>query len=660
MKNAYRPNAPTLLADRIRFYCREQVRTNAADWGDEFRFMPPGNRYERWDTARTPFLRGIAEAISSDDPAHRSVLICKGAQLGCSDIVLNEVLRCIHQDPKRIIAYFPSKDFAEEWSRDRLEPALRQKPFSDNKAIKIVANTVRYPGGVLQFHGVGKSTGLRGITAQMVIADEVSSFQESISGEGDVLSLINARVKTFGDKAKIVMLSTPKLKSRGHGSWFTMCQSGDWRTYRAPCPHCNEAWTWKIDDVQKLGTEKTGYEYVIVCPSCDGAIEDGVMREDCIRKGFWEATKEPDDGVVSFQLSGLYVPSEWVSLKKLYEDYQKAVLSGSDLMPFVNNNLGEFFDEPVARTPLDSDAAMRMIIPEYKQGVVPDGVCVLTMNIDVQQSDGGWLSWEVRGWGKRFENWSIDRGRWDIHIDKTDEVTKLIRRMLVKEYPTADGKKMMRLRVVAIDSGWRSSAVYDVKDQFEQPFTGKGIIDIPRNCVIATRGERKDDYKLITGIPGVTRTKKGNFVRSWRVNGNYAKHELYTALAVPLTEEEDKIFARPHAPIDYDIEYYKELTAEDLVADRNAKDGTVKQIFKDTGKRNEALDHYCGTRFLIELLGGADWDEKDWERTRELELKEPGTSVRKRATAEDRAARRAEVAERKRRRMEERAALSED
>ena len=66
------------------------------------------------------------DAIS--DPTIERVVIMASARVGKTEIINNLTGYHIHQDPAPILVVYPTETAAEEWSRDKLAPMLRDSP----------------------------------------------------------------------------------------------------------------------------------------------------------------------------------------------------------------------------------------------------------------------------------------------------------------------------------------------------------------------------------------------------------------------------------------------------------------------------------------------------------------------------------------------------
>jgi phage terminase large subunit GpA-like protein len=94
----------------------------------------------------------------------------------------------------------------------------------------------RFPGGQLILTGANSAVGLRSMPARWVFLDEVDAYPGDVDGQGDPISLAEARTISFGHRSKVFLASTPTLKglSRIEREW----ELSDQQRYHVPCPHC--------------------------------------------------------------------------------------------------------------------------------------------------------------------------------------------------------------------------------------------------------------------------------------------------------------------------------------------------------------------------------------------------------------------------------------
>lgn len=601
-------NTAQLFRDSVRKVFTDQKILLGSAWADKYRVMGTDSNWQRWDTNRTPYLREIAETLSSSDPAHQIVVIGKAAQMGASEVVLNEVLRRMHLDPCPMLFYMETDDKAKEWRRERLDIALANPPFQ-RRSHKVL-NTTTYGRATLWNSGVGSSASLASKSAKLVVGDECARYPTNLGGEGDFLGLAMGRTKTYGKGRKIILPSTFTTVERGEGCFLTYFEAGDCREYYCPCPHCEEFFLYKMELLKRINEK----EAAMACPHCGGLTQDGDERSAAIANGKWVPTKKrTNEHCTSYRINGLIVPQSWTAWIEFIHKQTAALsgTSGQSLQAFYNLELGLPYDEPEARTP--SANALRAELNKregYRAGIVPANAFVLTLAIDVQ---GNRLVYEVRAWGRALENWSIEWSEIPVRITETAKCVAAITELFTKDYKRPDGSTM-RIWLGCMDCGYNQTDVLAVTDQFNSPeIKGKRYVT-PFGSLTPIKGaSRTESDKLILGEYRKQISSRIRHLRKfWLIGTDYAKAELYHRLNMICAGESDKItMAHPHFPVDYGDEYFEQLVAEQVVTTRHSKTNRLQRAFKlPNNTANEALDLYVYNRVAAEILNVRKFTEQ--------------------------------------------------
>ena len=237
----------------------------------------------------------------------------------------------------------------------------------------------------------------------------------------------------------------------------------------------------------------------------------------------------------------------------------------------------------------------------YAIGVVPRGGLVLTAGVDVQVRR---LEAEIVAWGPNKESWSVDYRVFEGETNQP-KVWQELSELLDEEFPTEYGQPM-RIRRMAVDTGFNTMAVYDwVRKQ-------------QRQRVMAIKGQTRapavlGSPSLIEVGPQGQKVKWG--IRLWPVNVNIAKEELYRWLRQPmpdLSRGEPWPVGYCHFP-QYAKAYFEQLTAERLVT-RTVNGRRVSQ-WEKTRDRNEALDARIYARAAAASLRLESWKPQRWMDT---------------------------------------------
>jgi phage terminase large subunit GpA-like protein len=179
--------------------------------------------------------------------------------------------------------------------------------------------------------------------------------------------------------------------------------------------------------------------------------------------------------------------------------------------------------------------------------------------------------------------------------DTANEVDWLkLDELLNREWPTPAGTSMS-VRILAVDSGFNTQMVYNWARRH------------PMSRVIATKGVTK--AKSAVGIASpVDVTVRGKRIargyKVWPVGVDILKSELYGWLRLPVPEP-----GQPypggfcHFP-EYDKEFFRQLTAEQLVSIADKRTGfTVHEWQLIPGRQNHFLDARVYARAAAYVIG---------------------------------------------------------
>jgi phage terminase large subunit GpA-like protein len=293
-------------------------------------------------------------------------------------------------------------------------------------------------------------------------------------------------------------------------------------------------------------------------------------------KGQWIAHRPLDeDGnkvtTRGFYLSGLYNP--WVEWEILRDEYLRADAAEreGDIEPmkaFLNTRLGLLFENTGQSVTTDLYKDRR----EVYRSQVPVGVLCLTAGVDVHERT---LTYEIVGWGKGRESWGIEFGYLD-GDPRESHVWKMLDEAVVNRVFKTHDKKRMRVKRIAVDSGYASDFVYRYT-KVRQP-----------RC-ISIKGEGGLGKPFIKGAGILT---KSNNARLQILGVDAGKEEIVNRLLVS-----DVGAGFCHFPKEkngepacgYDQEYFKGLTAERRIV--KAKNGFRTYIWvKRLSQRNEPFD----------------------------------------------------------------------
>jgi phage terminase large subunit GpA-like protein len=614
-------NGTKLVRDSIARALMPPQQITVSEWSDRYRMLSSAASAEHgpWRTRRTPYLSEVMDALSPNSPV-QFVTFMAGAQLGKTECLNNLIGYTIHQAPGPMMAVQPTVDLAKVMSRQRLEPLIADSPvlrrLIGGTKSRDSTNTVLhkdFPGGFLRLVGANSSAGLRSMPVRILALDEIDAYPGDVDGEGDPVALAEARTRTYAGRKKVVKTSTPTIEGRSRIS--KSYDEGDRSRFHLPCPECGELEVLAWRDI-KYDRDEDG-DLVLdtvrwACPACGSLVAEH-HKTAMLEGGVWIA-EAPDlsHRHRSFHISSLYSPVGWYSWEDAVRDFILASKPGETeaLRAFVNTVLGETWKEKGEAPEWERLYNRR---ETYELGVVPAGVSILTVGVDVQADR---LEFEVVGWGDNFESWSVDyrviMGRPD--EDKTWEE---LERAIGSGYPLAGSDVRVPIAKVAVDTGYATQSVYTwIRRQ-------------RADQVLAIKGG-PDSYPMLVGTPKkVETTEKGRRLRRglqlWTVGTGVAKAELYAWLrAEQPTNPEKTGFPRgwSHFP-QYEEEHFKQLCAEVLVVRIKRSAGARREtgrryVWEKTRERNERVDCRVYARAAAYVAGVDRWSSEDWATQAEL------------------------------------------
>ena len=166
-------------------------KTSVSVWADAYRQLSAGISAEpgKWRTDRAPYQREIMDAFTQSGIPRVGVM--SSSQIGKSDIMNNVIGRFAHLDPCAIMMVQPTIDMAEDFSKSRIAPMLRDTKVLTNLFFDVKTrdsnNTILskiFPGGRLIMCGANSPAGLASRPVRVLLCDEVDRFPLSAGTEG--------------------------------------------------------------------------------------------------------------------------------------------------------------------------------------------------------------------------------------------------------------------------------------------------------------------------------------------------------------------------------------------------------------------------------------------------------------------------------------------
>lgn len=564
-------------------------KTSVSEWADTYRYLSAGVSSEpgKWRTERAEYQRAIMDAFT--EPGVHRVVVKSAAQIGKSDIMNNVIGRFAHLDPASIMMIQPTVDMAQDYSKSRIAPMIRDTPvlsslFYDVKRAgdktaktRDGNNTILskfFPGGRLVMCGANSPAGLASRPVRILLADEVDRFPESAGNEGDPVDLASKRMTTFWNYV-MGLFSTPTIE--GDSRIEIEYNAGTQEEWQHQCPNCGE---WHLIRYLDMITDaeehrdKSGRRQVIVhgvkwrCPDCGFEFTEQQMRN---AKQMYVARnpKALFNGIRSFFINAFTSP--WICWNDIMREWMEAKGNPEREMVVVNTRFGESYHEQGAF----EDETIFLRRREAYGAELPDGVLLLTAAVDTQDNR---LEYEVCGWGAGEESWGIRKGiilgqpDWESTWSELDKILEHVYR-----FKNGTGLKIVR---TFIDSGGHYTGHvyrYCEKNFIKQRFAIKGYSNrpgIPLNYKIG----KASGTTIPLVILGVDDGKQ-QVMNRLAIKSPGAQYMHF-----PLDEDQEGLQNRG-----YDEIYFKGIMSERKVKIRRY--GSIREIWQPTkGVRNEPLD----------------------------------------------------------------------
>ena len=569
------------LGERIARGAKPRDLLTVSQHADRHRVLRTGtNAPGPWRTALTPYLRDIMDDLSEHSPV-RKVVFIKSSGVGGTEAMYNWLGYVMHHlQNKDLLVVVPTLEL-----RDRSFNPRLSKMIDESEALASLVTTASRNkanrGDLLEYGarariikaGANSPDSLRSDHLPYVICDEIDAFPWDVGGEGDPMTLIDNRQRTFS-RAKTYLVSTPTIE--GQSRIDIEYKRTDMRRYYVPCPHCGEhqhlefgskagqhGLKWRTapppeDDPHHL-PQVTDAWYV--CRHCGAEIGEG-HKADMLARGRWIAQRPRVKLAHGYHLNALYAPTglglDWRAIAQKWLDSQGDT---AELKSFVNTYLGEVWREQGDGI---EDISLLSRLEDYTRDTLTPGgtplYSIITAGCDVQKDR---IEVSVVAWGDKEEAWLLDH-----HILPGDTAQPDVWDDLA-DVLEADG-----VQFACIDSGYNTSMVYEfVKPRGwcraikGMPGTGRPLVEDPKIRRQRLRRQRK----------------RGVQVEPLGVD--QGKALLYARLK--MHQHGGGFIHFPRQPA-FDDEYFAQLAAEKLVT--RFRGTRPVQEWVQTRPRNEALD----------------------------------------------------------------------
>lgn len=542
-----------------------------------------------WRNELTPYLTEIMDALSEHSPV-RQVTFIKSSGVGGTEAMYNWIAYVMHHlGNKDLLVVVPTLELRDRSFNPRLAKMLEETPVlaqlapTGKRDRANRAELLEYGARARIIKaGANSPDSLRSDHLPYVICDEVDAFPWDVGTEGDPMTLIENRQRTY-TRAKTYAVSTPTTE--GQSRIDLLYSRSDQRRYHVPCPHCGEHQALDFGTGKPYGLrwrtapEEPGEPITVlaawyVCQHCGAEIQEK-HKPDMLAAGRWVAKRPTRKLHRGYHLNALYAPTglglNWLKIAQKWLEVQGDT---SELKAFVNTYLGEVWKEVG-----DSLEAASLLARLETYLVAELSIHLKTGGVDVQKDR---IEATIVGWGAGEEAWVID------HLILPGDTTQPDVWADLHDALTEAG-----VHIACIDARYNTSVVHDwcEKRQWAVPIMGYDGMGRP-----LVEDERRRAQRL--------RARRKRARPPEPIGVDQAKTLIYGRLK--LTEPGPGYIHFPAEPA-FDDEYFAQLAAERLIT--KVRGTRPFQEWVQLRPRNEALDcmnyNLAAMRLAPMLIGRA-------------------------------------------------------
>lgn len=580
-----------------------------SEYSEKYRFVPSGPHAGPWRNDLTPYLVKPMDCLSLSHPA-RKMTLCGCAQIGKSEIIINWALYLSEVDPSPMLIALQSTDAANKFSDDKFTPSIRaskqaQKFYIQDAEKSSKASTTRTKrlrsGRNQSIISVLSSKNLQSVSIKYIAGDELGEWPLDVEGRGDPLAQLETRQMAYEEVgAKTAQISTPGIA--GACLITREFDAGDQQYPYVRCPHCETFGRLEFEHMR--GPEgETGAHFIQQC--CGGVIEHrhklGMLKNviwlPCFLSEAPDNPAPPEYGIEeadmsrwidrdtegrepSFRVWQAY--SKLVSWGVIWRKWLEAEGNPLRLKAFWQQVLARPFEQSRDVPEVEKLMALRR---EYTPGRVPVGAYLLTAGVDVQADR---LEYGVYGWGPGGSGYLIEAGVIPGDPEFPGVWSELSRRVVLREFEGPSGQRV-RVKATAVDSGYKTSAVYRFCSNHPHVFAIDG----------------RDGWNI--PALGTATRPKGAPCLLYPVGTWGLKSLLYSLLKFTLAGSDTHGLWQPgaqHFHQQCDAKFFEQLTAEAVVEETDKRGRTSLKWWCGDHTRNEQMDIWVYARAMAEGMPG--------------------------------------------------------
>ena len=471
-----------------------------SNWGEE-RVQIKGGRFPgRLKYERTQYFREVVDCLSPFHEANE-IAFMGCSQAGKSVTVLEVAIAYyISEHPCKILYLTGHSELSEE-SMMKLDTAIdncgishliyKQTLRKNNRQTGDTKKYKEFPGGNITSGSATNHNLLRQRDPKLVIADDIDAAKEASDDAGSTVALIRERTGSYGDRKKIIWISTPQLEQTS--IIYKLYIAGDQRKYKIPCQCCGamiflewENFEWQAPDGRLVAGS-----VVYRCQECKDVFDDS-NKYEFLSQGHWEPTAIADDPKkVSFYLPSWYKAAgmdNWEQIVRLYLEANPPGQPQDKKLMQVWMNLhkgwpySDDFEELKAsvieknRCKYEIDTIPETLSVQHGNGRIVMVTCAADCNGII---DNGRLDYEIVAWAENGASYSVRHGsigtfvpavlkrksdilrdevKWTYEENKPnciwDEFEKVMRMKFVVVTPKPNKlRETMNIAITALDTG---------------------------------------------------------------------------------------------------------------------------------------------------------------------------------------------------------------
>ena len=487
--------------------------TVAAGAASILKIARPGGGGGYWSPTETPYMVTPMNTLASR--RHAAVCFVGPAQTGKTVALVDAwMAHCVVNDPGDMLITQMTQDKAREFSKQRLDRAIRNSPKL--KAMQSMlsrddnTHDKTFKNGMWVRLGWPTATNFASTSYRYVAGTDYDRWADDIDGEGDGFTLMGKRPTTFLSRGMVAVESSPSRpvtdpswraatphEAPPVGGILGIYNRSDRQRLYWQCPHCREHFQAEpglglfrlpskdelLDGIRELDIDAFARQHARVpCPHCDAEIVPQ-QRTAMNAPGLWLPDGTTIDwagrisgnprtsSIAGFWLGG--VAATYVSWETLIRKYLQALLEYSltggelQLMTTANTDQGVPYMSRLLAAAVKGQNNERFDAGMQRY-VVPDEGRFLVASVDVQGGRNARFVVQVHAIGLHQEQWLVDR--FDLtqsaregfghngfapidpsaYAEDWDQIEVEVMR---KTYRTNDPDKSMRIKLTVVDTG---------------------------------------------------------------------------------------------------------------------------------------------------------------------------------------------------------------